>query len=235
MFLKNIVKSTIILLLAFLALRFLSDYVIEEKSCLSHFYDNGTEKINLLQVRSIQPRVDYTITLSDDPLDDMGKSYSTVMNTDEIQKITGFIKKAKESRFYRIKIDAYMMFDDKRIGLYSSKEYIKKPDTYRVSRYMLDVLQGYGLDSYQLANLEKLKDESYTNKTAFLNKVLQYGELSKNSWTEENIPLLGLGNKGIEFMRNIDANQSESLIRESDIEEIKASLEASLNRYIEIR
>lgn len=200
---------------------------------VSNFYEYKNEKINLTQVKQIRPRVDYMITLSQDKNEDMHRVYSTSLNEKEIQKIQKFIEMSKESAYYDIKIDAYMMFDNKKIELYESKRYIKLPSKYTITQHMLDVLRSYGLDEYQYKNLFKYKSKEFNDKDDFVDFVIDRAKIKRSDWLVSKIISLGIGFKEKVFMSKMRIDAKDLLLEDED--EVTESLRSAYDKYLGIK
>jgi len=194
------------------------------------FYEYQDKKINLKLVKHIVPKVDYIITYKEDKNVDIFRKYSTTLNEQEIKNIQNFLELAQKSAFYHVEIIAYMKFDDTKIELFHSKQYLKKATEYSVNDSMLSILSSYGIDDFQYNNLAKIKDKIYEDSTAFYEDVVAYAKLKKDTWSEQNIPLLGLGDNGIKFMYNIDKEAEDLMLTQ---EEISLTSQALKDAYLE--
>lgn len=206
---------------------------IDEK--LTNFYQYDNKKINLAAVKYIQPRVDYVATLSQDKDEDFNRKYSTHFDMNEISKIEKFLTLSKESDFYDIQINAYMIFDNEKINLFQSKRFVKLPSKYKVTPYMIGKLNGYGLDEYQHQNLTKLQEQVFSKKDEFVNTVIDRAKLRKSDWLVTNIALLGVGQKESNFLKNIENDTPETLLEKNDVKEIISSLKAAHDNYLGIK
>lgn len=202
---------------------------------LSNFYEYENKKINLAGVEHIQPRIDYVATLSQDKSEEMHHKYSTQFTPQEIVKIEDILNLTKESDFYDIQINTYMMFDNEKINLFQSKRFVKLPAQYKVNPYMLSTLKTYGIDDYQYQNLLKLTEQVFNNKDEFVNTVIERGKLRKSDWLITNIAILGVGQKEGNFIKNIDNNTSQTLLSDDEIEDIVSSLKNSYENYLGIQ
>ena len=209
--------------------------LIDREESKTNFYEYENSKINLLQVKRIIPRVSYYATLAEDKAEDINRKFSTIFHKKEIQNIQEFLTLAKNSEFYNIEIVAYMMLDDKEVELYKSDRFFKYAGQYSVNDYLLETLDNYGIDEFQYKNLSAIKGKIYTDKQKFVDDVVMYAKLKKGSWTEENIPKLGLGKNGIKFMNGVSQELKEKHLQEADINNIILDLEKALNVYKEIR
>jgi|GEM_PF-5399836 len=209
--------------------------LIDKRENKTNFYEYKNSKINLLQVKRIVPRVSYYATLAEDNTEDINRKFSTVFNKKEIDNIKEFLTLAKNSEFYNIEIVTYMMFDDQEIELYKSERYFKYAGQYSVNNYLLETLDNYGIDEFQYKNLSALKGTVYTDKEKFINDVVMYAKIKKGSWTDENIPKLGLGKNGIKFMDGISQGIKENHLQDEDISNIISNLEKAFNIYEEIK
>ena len=221
-----------ILVLLMLTLLTVGVYDIVKKT---NFYEYKNSKINLLQVKKINSRVSYYATLAEDKTEDINKKFSTTLNRGEIENIKSFLIAAKNSNFYNIEIVAFMMLDEIRVELYKSDKFIKYAGQYSVNDYLLKTLENYGVDDFQYNNLLTIKDKVYTDKDKFVNDVVTYAKLKKGSWSQENIPKLGLGKKGVKFMDDSINEIKEKHLTDEDIKIIILNLEKALNTYEEIR
>ncbi|MCX6075387.1 MAG: hypothetical protein NTW78_00700 [Campylobacterales bacterium] len=206
---------------------------IDEK--LTNFYQYDNKKINLTAVKFIQPRVDYVATLSQDKDEDFNRKYSTHFDLNEISKIEKFLKLSKQSDFYDIQINAYMMFDNEKINLFQSKRFVKLPSKYKVTPYLIGKLNGYGLDEHQHQNLTKLQEQVFSKKDEFVNTVIERAKLRKSDWLVTNIALMGVGQKESNFLKNIENDTPETLLEKNDIKEIISSLKAVHDNYLGIK
>ena len=209
--------------------------LIDREESKTNFYEYENSKINLLQVKRIIPRVSYYATLAEDKAEDINRKFSTIFHKKEIQNIKEFLTLAKNSEFYNIEIVAYMMLDDTEVELYKSDRFFKYAGQYSVNNYLLETLDHYGIDEFQYKNLSAIKGKIYTDKKKFVDDVVIYAKLKKGSWTEENIPKLGLGKNGIKFMDEVSQELKENHLKEEDINNIILNLEKALNIYKEIR
>lgn len=200
----------------------------------SNYYEYNNMKINLAQIETIKPRVDYIITYKEDANIDIFRKYSTSLNIQEIENIRGFLKLAQKSEFYNVQIVAYMMLDTHKVELYRSQHYLKYPATYSVNDDLLSRLSGYGLDDFQYKNLLKLKDIVYKDVNKFFDDVVSYAKLKKSNWAKENIPELGRGANANKFMQNIDSKLEEKSLTLEDIEEIVESMKDAHEKYLGI-
>ena len=209
-------------------------YLKEINAKVSNFYEYENKKINLKQVKLIQPRIAYVMTLSQDKVEDMHRVYSTSLNSEEISKIEKFLELSKQSKFYNIKIYAYMMFDNQKIDLFESKRYIKLPSKYVISQNMLDVLKSYGLDDLQYKNLLQNKSKEFKTRDEFVDFVIDRAKLNRSDWLVAKIISLGVGHKERTFMSKIDINQKELLLNGNE-EEIIDSLKSAYGKYLGIK
>ena len=207
----------------------------EKRGCKANFYEYKNSKINLLQVKRITPRVSYYATLAEDKTEDINRKFSTTFHKNEIQNIKEFLELAKNSEFYNIEIVAFMMFDNKEIALYKSGRFFKYAGQYSVNDYLLETLDNYGIDEFQYKNLSALKGKVYTDRDKFVEDVVMYAKLKKGSWTDENIPKLGLGQNGIKFMNDVSQELKENHLEDEDINTIVSNLEKALNVYEDIK
>jgi len=221
-----------ILVLIMLGALIVGVFNLDEKT---NFYEYKNSKINLLQVKKIDAKVSYYATLAEDRSEDINKKFSTTFNRAEIKNIQSFLTVAKNSKFYNIEIVAYMMFDEIRVELYRSDRYIKYAAHYSVNDYLLKTLENYGIDDFQYNSLLTLKDKVYTDKDKFVDDVVSCAKLKKGSWSQENIPKLGLGKKGLKFMDNVAHEINEKHLSDEDIESIVLNLQKALRTYEEIR
>jgi len=205
--------------------------LVEKSDTKTNFYEYKNSKINLLQVKRITPRVSYYATLAEDKNEDINKKFSTIFHKKEIENIKEFLTLAKNSHFYNIEIMVYMMFDDTEIELYKSDKYFKYAGQYSVNDNLLKTLDNYGIDEFQYSNLSSLKGKIYTDKNKFIDDVVMYAKLKKGSWTDINIPKLGLGKNGIKFMNGLAEELKENHLQDEDIDKIIMNLEAALNHY----
>lgn len=201
---------------------------------VTNFYEYENKKINLAQVKLIQPRIDYIVTLSQDKEKDMHRVYSTSLNDEEISKIEKFLELSKHSDFYDIKIYAYMMLDNQKVDLFESKRYIKLPSKYVISQHMLDVLKTYGLDNLQYKNLFKYKSKKFIKKDEFVDFVIDRAKLKRSDWLVAKIISLGLGYKEKVFMSKIAIDETEHLLDDNE-EEIIDSLKSAYGKYLGIK
>ncbi len=206
---------------------------INQKS--TNFYEYEKSKINLTNVKYIQERVDYIATLSQDEERELHRKYSTHLNEEEIEKIEKILDLSKTSDFYDIQINAYMLFDNEKVAQFQSKRFTKLPSHYKVTPYMVNKLQGYGLDDYQHQNLTKLQEQLFTNRAEFVNTVIDRTKLRRSDWLVTNITLLGVGQKESQFLKNIDGNATDVLLEESDIKEIVNALKNAHSTYAGIK
>jgi hypothetical protein len=181
------------------------------------FYEDKDKKINLKLVKHIVPKVDYIITYKEDKNVDIFRKYSTTLNENEIKNIQSFLELAQNSAFYNVEIIAYMKLDDVTVELFHSKQYLKKAEVYSVNDNMLAILRSYGIDDFQYKSLAKLKDKIYEDSKTFYEDVVAYARLKKDAWSEQNIPLLGLGDNGIKFMHNIDKDAVDLALTQEEI------------------
>lgn len=209
--------------------------LVEKVKGDSSFYEYKNSKINLSLVKQITPRVKYYATLAEDKTEDINKKFSTIFHKKEIVNIKEFLSLAKDSEFYNIEIIAYMMLDDKEVELYKSDKFFKYAGQYSVNDYLLVTLHNYGIDEFQYKNLSALKGKIYTDKNKFVDDVVKYAKLKKGSWTDENIPKLGLGKNSTKFMNGVSKEIKEKHIQDEDIENIIINLEKALNIYEEIK
>ena len=225
-----------VLVLFMLAVLSVGVFKLEDKAkSKTNFYEYKNSKINLLQVKRITPRVSYYATLAEDRTEDINRKFSTIFHKEEINNIREFLEVAKNSDFYNIEIVAYMMLDDIEVELYKSDKFFKYAGQYSVNDYLLETLDNYGIDEFQYKNLSTLKGKIYTDKDKFVDDVVMYAKLKKGSWTDENIPKLGLGQNGIKFMNGVSHEIKESHISDENIEDIILNLQKALNVYEEIQ
>ena len=211
-------------------------YKLDNKDgCKINFYEYKDSKINLLQLKRITPRVSYYATLAEDKSEDINRKFSTIFHKKEIQNIKEFLILAKNSEFYNIEIAAFMMFDNKEIELYKSDKFFKYAGQYSVNDYLLETLGNYGIDEFQYKNLSALKGKVYTDRDKFVDDVVMHAKLKKGSWTDENIPKLGLGKNGVKFMNGVSHEIKENHLQEEDINNIISNLEKALKVYEDIK
>ncbi len=221
-----------VLVLFMLAVLSVGAFKLDDKSeSKTNFYEYQNSKINLLQVKHITPRVSYYATLAEDNTEDINRKFSTILHKEEIRNIKEFLRLAKNSEFYNIEIVAYMMLDEIEVELYKSDRYFKYAGQYSVNDYLLETLDNYGIDEFQYKNLLALKGKIYTNRDKFVDDVVMYAKLKKGSWTDTNIPELGLGENGIKFMNGVSNEITENHLSDEDINNIISSLEKALNVY----
>ncbi|MEA3370206.1 MAG: hypothetical protein U9Q40_02575 [Campylobacterota bacterium] len=220
-----------VLVLLMLMLLVLGLYELVEKK---NFYEYESSKINLLQVKKVESRVSYYATLAEDTSHDINRKFSTTLNRDELENIKSFLTAAKSSEFYNIEIVAYLLLDDTSVELYKSEKFIKYAGQYSVNEYLLRTLQNYGIDDFQYKSLLSLKGEVFTDKQKFTDAVVNAAKLKQGSWTQENIPKLGLGKKGVKFMKSA-TEIKEKHLSDEDIEMILSQLEKALETYEGIR
>lgn len=201
---------------------------------VTNFYEYENKKINLKQVKIIQPRIDYIVTLSQDKEEDMHRVYSTTLNDEEISKVEKFLELSKQSKFYDIKIYAYMMFDNQKVDLFESKRYIKLPSKYTITQHMLDILRTYGLDDLQYNNLFKYKSKEFSKKDEFVDFVIDRAKLKRSDWLIAKIISLGVGYKEKVFMSKIAIDEKEHLL-DGNEEEIIDSLKNAYGKYLGIQ
>ena len=209
--------------------------LVEKDNSKTNFYEYKNSKINLLQVKKITPRVSYYATLAEDKTEDINRKFSTMFHKEEIQNIKKFLELAKNSEFYNIEITVFMMFDNREVELYKSNRFFKYAAQYSVNDYLLETLNNYGIDEFQFKNLSAQKGKVYTDKEKFVNDVVMYAKLKKGSWTDENIPKLGLGKKGVKFMNGVTQEIKEYHLQDEDINNIISNLEKALSAYEEIK
>jgi len=209
--------------------------LVEKSETTANFYEYKNSKINLLQVKRIVPRVSYYATLAEDNTEDINRKFSTIFHKKEIENIKEFLLLAKNSKFYNIEIVAYMMLDDLEVELYKSDMFFKYAGQYSVNDHLLETLSNYGIDEFQFNNLKSLKGKIYTDEKKFVDDVVMHAKLKDGSWTQENIPKLGLGKNGIKFMNGINNEIKENHLQDESINEIITNLEKALERYTEIR
>lgn len=221
------VSVVLVFVLMVLILNKLDDVEIKSKN----FYEYKNTKINLNLIKNITPRVDYIITYKEDKLEDIFRSYSTTLDEEEINNIHSLLDFAQKSEFYSVEIIAYMKFDERDVELFLSDKYVKKPSSYRVNQSMLTTLRDYGIDDFQYNNLVKLQDKVYESAALFYEDVTAYAKLKKDAWTEQNIPLLGLGDNGVRFAQNINLKSEERVLTQEDVTTIIKGLEAAYSEY----
>jgi len=197
----------------------------------SSFYEYEGKKINLHMVKNIVPRVDYVITYKEDKVEDIFRSYSTLLNEKEIENIERFLELAQKSDFYSVKIVAYMLFDGENIKLYSSTRYLKQANKYVVGDTLLARLKAYGIDDFQYGNLVKLKDVVYHDKEKFLEDVLASAHLKDTGWLRESIAQLARDPKANVFMRNIGDGMEDKELSSEDIHNIVTGLKEAYSNY----
>jgi len=197
--------------------------LIEINKKSSNFYELENSKINLAMVKHLRIKVDYSVTLAE---------HSTYLNPQEIQNIENILLKASSNEFYAIHIKSYFMFDDEKVILFDSKKYLKKPSIYRVSKNMLEKLKIYGLDDAQYNNLLLLKDKDFRNKEEFISTVIEHAKLTRDNWTQENIPLLGMNKFALALLETLDESATEMILKEEDITEILKSLNNAYKQYL---
>ncbi len=227
--------SKIAIVFAFVSLAFILNTLIEIDKKSTTFYELEKSKINLKNVKKIVSKVDYIITYREDKNSNIFRKYSTLLNDKEIKNIEQFLNLAKQSEFYNIEVIAYMMFDNEKVKLYHSKNYLKVASKYRVSEHLLENLSLNGIDKLQYKNLQKLQDKVYDDKEEFLEIVTDYGKLNKVGWCQKNVPALGLGKNGIKFMSFVKKDSKELLLEEDDITEIKENLTKAYLEYTKIK
>jgi len=230
---ENIYKVLVLFMLIVLSVGVFK--LADDSSSRTNFYEYKNSKINLLQVKRITPRVSYYATLAEDKSEDINRKFSTIFHKKEIQNIKEFLEVAKSSEFYNIEIVAYMIFDKKEIQLYKSDKFFKYAGQYSVNNNLLETLNNYGIDEFQYKNLLALKGKIYTDKDKFVNDVVMYAKLKKGSWTDENIPKLGLGKNGVKFMNGVNQEIQEKHLADEDIKNIIVNLEKALSVYEEIK
>jgi len=192
----------------------------------SNFYEYNNTKINLLQVKKISIRVVYS---------DSNKHYNAALSEEEIVNIEKFLLQTSKKKFYNIQLSISFNFDNQVIQLYQSPRYLKLPKTYTINPYMLETLQTYGLDAFQYKSLQKLQDKMYKDKKKFVDDVITFARLKRNEWSENHIPLLGLGQDAHKFMQNIQENQKEHTMKVEDINIIILELHKARNKYLRIK
>lgn len=225
----------VLVLVILIILLFISYKVFGAVDSKSSFYEYRGVKVNLAQVHKIEPRVSYYATLSSDSYEQINKQYSTKLDMNEIQNIKNFLTMAPQSDFYNIEISAYMMFDDEKIELYHSQQYIKLSKEYSVNEYLLETLQAYGIDDFQYKNLLKIKDKKYKSRDKFIDDVILYAKLRRGAWSEKEIPRLGLSKKGDKFMQALPEDLEEKLLQEKDIKAIVVGLTRAYSEYLGIQ
>lgn len=192
----------------------------------SNFYEHNNTKINLLQVKKISTRVVYS---------DSNKHYNAALSEEEIMNIEKFLLQTSKKKFYNIQLSISFNFDNQVIQLYQSPRYLKLPKTYTINPYMLETLQTYGLDAFQYKSLQKLQDKMYKNKKKFVDDVITFARLKRNAWSENLIPLLGLGKDAHRFMQSIQENEKEHTMEVEDINIIILELHKARNKYLRIK
>ena len=230
---ENITK-VLLLIIIFIA-GFATYNLIDINKKSTKFYEYEKGKINLLQVSKINPRVEYYATLSQDENLDINRKYSTTLNLDEISNIETFLATTKDSEFYNIEINTYMMFDNQRVNIYKSPRYVQLPSHYQVNDYMLSVLKVYGIDEFQYEGLMKLKEKIFEGREKFIDSVISVAKLNRSEWVLKNIPILGLGEKSAEFLTELDSDVKERFLSDSEIKIISEKLHGSYSSYMDIK
>jgi len=192
----------------------------------SNFYEYNNTKINLLQVKKISTKVTYS---------DSNKHYNAILSEKEIMNIEKFLLQTSKKKFYNIQLSIFFNFDNQVIQLYQSPRYLKLPKIYTINPYMLETLKSYGLDDFQYKSLQKLQDKEYKDKKKFADDVITFARLKRNAWSENYIPLLGLGKDAHRFMQNIQENAKEHKMKVEDINIIMLELHKARNKYLGIK
>ena len=207
----------------------------EIKSLLTRFYEYDGKKINLTQVKLIEPRVDYIISYDDASDLDTFYRHSEQINEKEIATLEKILQKAQQSDFYEIRFLVYLLFDDTKIVLYKSPLFFKTVHRYSVNENMLRVLKNYGIDAFQYKGIASLQGNIYTDKEKFVDDVVRLGKLKKSAWSQKNIPLLGMGEKAAAFMRHVESYEHENLLQDKDIKAIIKALRDAYQTYMSIQ
>lgn len=225
----------ILILVILLIITFMTSNIYNLLNNKSSFYEHNNQKINLLQVKNISSRVSYYATLPSDAYSDINKQYNTTLSETEITNIEKILILATKSEFYNIQLTVYLNLDDASIQLYKSPKYLKFPKKYSITPHMLDTLKTYGIDDFQYKSLQKLQNKTYVDKNKFVDDVITYGRLKRNSWSENNIPLFGLGKNAQRFMQTLQENEKENIIKKEDIKNIITELHTARNKYLGIK
>jgi hypothetical protein len=229
----RLIKSIIVVI--FVLFLFALNQMQEMKSLLTRFYEYDGKKINLTQVKVIEPRVDYIISYDDASDLDTFYRHSEQINEKEIDTLEKVLKEAQKSDYYEIRLLVYLLFDDQKIILYKSPLYFKTVHKYSVNANMLHVLKNYGIDDFQYKGIASLQGEIYTDKEKFVDDVVRLGKLKKSAWSQKNIPLLGMGKKAAVFMRHAESYEHENLLQDKDIQAIIKALRDAYQTYMSIQ
>jgi len=229
----TLIKSIIVMI--FLLFIYAVNQMQDMKHLLERFYEYDGKKINLTQVKVIEPRVDYIISYEDAEDFDTFYRHSKQINDREITLLKKLLKEAQKSDFYEVQVLVYFLFDDQKIFLYRSPHYLKTIHTYSVNDHLLGVLKNYGIDDFQYQSIARIKGEIYTDKEKFIDDVVHLGKLKKSAWVQKNIPLLGMGKKGDAFMRKREVGEDEKILTDEQREAIVEAVEKAYSIYLGIK
>ena len=202
------------------------------------WYDYGDGKINLSKVDHIRPLIRSTLTLPDDPTDEMFAQFNESLNEINVKKYRNILttKDILASDFYAIQVETYVMFDSFKLKIYESDLYIKLPELYRVNAHMIKQMRANNVPN---ESIEKLQNESKklnsagVDRTAFI-KLLKDSSFNMDSaWVQNTLIDLGLGEKGLLFVDKYK-NSVKRKASEADVDRLREKLSESLKRYKEI-
>lgn len=211
----------------------LSGCMPEERS---DWYDYGNGRLNLRLVTSIRPVLEYELTLATDTLADLGKSYSVPLTEEAVDVfLKRFDDRVLGQGFYRVRVCAYVMFDDFRLELLPQEAFLKRPHAYSINPYLLKQLQSIDGDQRLVASLSSLNGKSYSSLDEFFQAIAATGSLNMNDWwVRQRMPLYGLGEVGAAFEGLLSSSTKERLLGQAEIGGIRSGLQNALARYREI-
>lgn len=229
----GLIKSIVILI--FVLFLFALYEIQEIRTLLTRFYEYEGKKINLIQVKEIEPRVDYMIAYDKSSDLDTFYRHSQQITEKEIASLNEILQKAQKSDFYEIEFLVYLLFDDQKIVLYHSPLFFKAVKHYSVNDNMLQTLKNYGIDEYQHKGIASIKGQVYQDKERFIDDVVHLGKLKKSEWSKKNIPLLGMDQRAAAFTKQLDGNEHEKLLQDEDREKIIQALQRAYQTYMSIQ
>lgn len=199
------------------------------------WYDYGNGKINLRNINFLKPVLEATLTLEQDPIDEIGGQFSEALTDSNVEKYKGFLSKEKieKSSFYAVKVQTYIMFDAFRLDLYKSPTYIKRPNSYSVNEFLLKKMKDQGVPQNLFDNVKANGKDKVFDRNGFSNFLEANNFNIENYWVKTVAVNAGLGEKGFKFVEKfgIEDRNGESELTESDLSQIRGQLDYSIKSY----
>lgn len=201
------------------------------------WYDFGNGKINIDSVSVIRPVMEYTLTMSDDAIKDVGRDYSEPITDESVEKFISLLSKEQieKQEYYRVKFNAYVMFDTFKLGLFESADYIKHPSNYSVNDYLISQAKKQGANENVIAAISTLNGKSFPTAEAFKNALAEIGTLNMdNPWVANVLPTLGVGEAGAKFAEQVKDVEADNLLGEDALSKLHSDIKSSLKSYKDI-